>query len=282
MRREDKRKLNIFLRYLLLIALGIVMTYPLLWMFGASFKTNAELFSSASIIPYQPTLDGYRNGYKGYEGMTLFHFMGNTYKFVIPKVIVTVISATITAYGFARFQFVGKRIFFAILLSTLFLPQVVLNAPQYILFNEVGWLNSYLPIVIPSALAGDTFFVYMLIQFLRGIPRELEEAAVIDGCTPFMAFWRIVFPLLMPSISAVVILNGFGIWNNYSQAVFFLQSSAKHNVPQALSVYFQQFAGAKWNLMAATAVIAIVPVVVIFLIFQKSLMKGLTEGAIKG
>ena len=98
MRREDKRKLNIFLRYLLLIALGIVMTYPLLWMFGASFKTNAELFSSASIIPYQPTLDGYRNGYKGYEGMTLFHFMGNTYKFVIPKVIVTVISSTITAY----------------------------------------------------------------------------------------------------------------------------------------------------------------------------------------
>ena len=141
MSREEKRKLNTFLRYMLLIALGIVMTYPLLWMFGASFKTNAELFSSASIIPHQPTLDGYRNGYKGYEGMTLFHFMGNTYKFVIPKVIVTVISATITAYGFARFQFVGKRIFFAVLLSTLFLPQVVLNAPQYILFNEVGWLN---------------------------------------------------------------------------------------------------------------------------------------------
>ena len=124
--------------------------------------------------------------------------------------------------------------------------------------------------------------VFVFSGFIRALPRELEEAAVIDGCTPFMAFWRIVFPLLMPSISAVVILNGFGIWNNYSQAVFFLQSSAKHNVPQALSVYFQQFAGAKWNLMAATAVIAIVPVVVIFLIFQKSLMKGLTEGAIKG
>ena len=105
---------------------------------------------------------------------------------------------------------------------------------------------------------------------------------MIDGCSLWGAFWRVLFPLLKPSISAVVILNGFGIWNNYSQAVFFLQSSVKHNVPQALSVYFQQFAGAKWNLMAATAVIAVIPVVIIFLIFQKSLMKGLTEGAIKG
>ena len=124
--------------------------------------------------------------------------------------------------------------------------------------------------------------VFIFSGFIRVVPKELEEAAVIDGCTYFQAFWRVIFPLLKPSISAVVVLNGFGIWNNYSQAVFFLQNSTKHNVPQALSLYFQQFAGAKWNLMAATAVIAIVPVVIVFLVFQKSLMKGLTDGAIKG
>lgn len=110
----------------------------------------------------------------------------------------------------------------------------------------------------------------------------MEEAAVIDGCSWTRVFWNIDFPLLKPSISAVVILNAFGIWNNYSQAVFFLQDSRKHNVPQALSVYFQQFAGAKWNLMAATAVIAVIPVVAAFLLFQKNLMRGLTDGALKG
>ena len=98
---------------------------------------------------------------------------------------------------------------------------------------------------------------------------ELEEAAVIDGCSQMQVFWKIILPLLKPSVSAVVILNGFGIWNNYAQAAFFLQDRAKHNVPQALSIYFQQFAGARWNIMAATAVIAIVPVVIVFLLFQK-------------
>lgn len=124
--------------------------------------------------------------------------------------------------------------------------------------------------------------VFVFTGFIKALPKEVEEAAIIDGCSWTKTFWRIDFPLLKPSISAVIILNAFGIWNNYSQAVFFLQDSRKHNVPQALSVYFQQFAGAKWNLMAATAVIAIVPVIAAFLLFQKNLIKGLTDGALKG
>ena len=167
-------------RYVILLAVGVVMVYPLVWMIGASFMTNEQIFSSVSCIPRFPTLSGYKKGFEGYQGMTLLHFMVNTYKFVIPKVLFTVASATLTAYGFARFNFIGKRFSFAVLLSTLFLPQVVLNVPQYILFDQVGWLDSYLPIIIPSLLAGDTYFVYMLIQFLRGIPKELEEAAEID------------------------------------------------------------------------------------------------------
>ena len=126
--------------------------------------TNEQIFSSVSCIPRFPTLSGYKKGFEGYQGMTLLHFMVNTYKFVIPKVLFTVASATLTAYGFARFNFIGKRFSFAVLLSTLFLPQVVLNVPQYILFDQVGWLDSYLPIIIPSLLAGDTYFVYMLIS----------------------------------------------------------------------------------------------------------------------
>lgn len=282
MRREDKRKLNIFLRYLLLIALGIVMTYPLLWMFGASFKTNVELFSSASIIPYQPTLDGYRNGYKGYEGMTLFHFMGNTYKFVIPKVIVTVISATITAYGFARFQFVGKRIFFAILLSTLFLPQVVLNAPQYILFNEVGWLNSYLPIVIPSALAGDTFFVYMLIQFLRGIPRELEEAAEIDGCNVVQRLWFVIVPMLKPSIVSCALFQFMWASNDFMGPLIYINSVRKYPVSIFLRMSMDTETGFDWNRILAMSLIAMIPSLLVFFISQDSFVDGIAAGGVKG
>lgn len=122
MDRKEKVRLNPFLRYLLLVGLGIVMIYPLCWMIGAPLKTNSELFPSAEIIPMAPTLDGCRNGFKGYEGMNLLHFVGNTYKFVLPKVVFTAISAVITSYGFTRFRFMGKNLLFVLLLSTLFLP----------------------------------------------------------------------------------------------------------------------------------------------------------------
>ena len=185
-------------------------------------------------------------------------------------------------YAVARYPNKFNRMVFNIMLCCMMIPGIINTVPLYTLMIKIKAINTLWGMACVCTTLALPQAVFVFSGFIRALPRELEEAAVIDGCAPFMAFWRIVFPLLMPSISAVVILNGFGIWNNYSQAVFFLQSSAKHNVPQALSVYFQQFAGAKWNLMAATAVIAIVPVVVIFLIFQKSLMKGLTEGAIKG
>ena len=136
-------------------------------------------------------------------------------------------------------------------------------------------------VCVCSALAMPSA-VFIYTTFIRAQPRELDEAAALDGCTPFMIFWRVIFPIIKPATASFVILNGFGIWNNYAQAVFFLQSRSKQNIPQALSVFFQQFAGAKWHLMASTAVIAIIPVVVIFLVFQKQFIKGLSDGAMKG
>ena len=214
--------------------------------------------------------------------MTLFHFMGNTYKFVIPKVIVTVISATITAYGFARFQFVGKRIFFAILLSTLFLPQVVLNAPQYILFNEVGWLNSYLPIVIPSALAGDTFFVYMLIQFLRGIPRELEEAAEIDGCNVVQRLWFVIVPMLKPSIVSCALFQFMWASNDFMGPLIYINSVRKYPVSIFLRMSMDTETGFDWNRILAMSLIAMIPSLLVFFISQDSFVDGIAAGGVKG
>ena len=196
--------------------------------------------------------------------------------------IVTVISATITAYGFARFQFVGKRIFFAILLSTLFLPQVVLNAPQYILFNEVGWLNSYLPIVIPSALAGDTFFVYMLIQFLRGIPRELEEAAEIDGCNVVQRLWFVIVPMLKPSIVSCALFQFMWASNDFMGPLIYINSVRKYPVSIFLRMSMDTETGFDWNRILAMSLIAMIPSLLVFFISQDSFVDGIAAGGVKG
>ena len=175
MTRETKRKISTFLRYFVLIAVGFVMVYPLIWMVGATFKTNNEIFSSVGFIPKNPTLDGYKNAMKSYGGdIDLVKAMINTYSIVIPKVVFTIISATITAYGFARFEFKGKGILFAVLMSTLFLPQVVLNVPQYIMFNKFGWINHpmYLALIVPTIFATDTYFVFMLISVFAEYPKR--------------------------------------------------------------------------------------------------------------
>lgn len=282
MTREQRNRVNTFLRYLILIVVGTVMVYPLIWMVGASFKSNAEIFSGIGFIPKEPTFDGYVRGFKGYEGMTLLYFMGNTYKFVIPKVIVTVISAVITAYGFARFQFLGKNLSFAILLSTLFLPQVVLNVPQYILFNQIGWLDSYLPLIIPSMLAGDTYFVYMLIQFLRGVPRELEEAAEIDGCNVMQTLWYVIVPMLKPSIVSCALFQFMWASNDFMGPLIYVNTVAKYPVSIFLRMSMDADVGFEWNRVLAMSLIAIIPSLVVFFLAQNSFVDGIAAGGVKG
>ena len=195
MTRQQKYKIQTIARYIILIAVGLVMIYPMIWMVGASFKaTNAEIFGSIGFIPKEFTLDGYKNGWFA-STYQFGRYMVNTYKFVIPKVIGTVVSSAIAAYGFSRFQFKARGFWFALMLSTLFLPQVVLNVPQFLLFTKWGWVDSYLPLVVPSFFACDTYFVFMLVQFIRGIPRELDEAARIDGCGPWGTLVNIILPL---------------------------------------------------------------------------------------
>lgn len=282
MTREQRNLMNLILRYIVLIVVGVIMIYPLVWMVGASFKTNSEIFSGINFIPINPTLDGYRRGFAGYEGMTLLHFMGNTYKFVIPKVIVTVVSATLTAYGFARFQFIGKKFSFMVLLSTLFLPQVVLNVPQYILFNQIGWLDSYLPIVIPSLLAGDTYFVYMLIQFLRGIPKELEEAAEIDGCNVLQRLWFVIVPMLKPSIVSCALFQFMWASNDFMGPLIYVNTVAKYPVSIFLRMSMDAEVGFEWNRVLAMSLLAIIPSLVMFFAAQNSFVDGIAAGGVKG
>ena len=177
-RRIRRRKqVSLVLRYALLCLVGFIMMYPLLWMVGSSLKAdNNEIFASISIFPKSPSFKAYVEGWKG-TTYPFSQFMLNTYKIVIPKVIGAVISSVITAYGFARFKFRGRNVLFAMLMSTLFLPQVVLNIPQYLLYVKLNWVNTYLPFIVPAFFASEPYFVFLLVQFMKSISREIEEAA---------------------------------------------------------------------------------------------------------
>ncbi len=180
--RTIHKKLLRILLYLLIIGVGIVMVYPLVWMFFATFKTNIEIYQSTSLIPQAFSLDGYITGWLGSGQYTYTTFFSNTFELVLPMVLCTLVSSSLVSYGFARFAFKGKAWLFSIMLATLMLPNSVILIPRYLMFRDYGWLDSYLPFWIPALFACYPFFNYLLVQFLRGIPIELDESAYLDGC----------------------------------------------------------------------------------------------------
>lgn len=196
--------------------------------------------------------------------------------------VLTITAGGMAGYAIARYKTRFNKLVFGILLSCMMIPGIINTVPLYTLMRKIHAVNTLWGMILVCSTLAMPSAVFIYTTFIQALPRELDEAAAIDGCTGMAVFWKIIFPVIRPATASFVILNGFGIWNNYAQAVFFLQSRAKQNIPQALSVFFQQFGGAKWNIMAATAAIAVVPVVIVFLIFQKQFIKGLTDGAMKG
>lgn len=281
----EKKRISTFLRYTILIIVGIIMTYPLLWMISATFKSNNEIFSGIGLLPKKVTFGGYVNAMKSYSGdINIISSMINTYSYVIPKVLFTVFSATITAYGFGRFHFKGRNLLFAILMSTLFLPQVVLNVPQYVMFDKFGWIDSkfYLPLVAPSLFAVDTYFVFMLIQFMRNIPKELEEAAKIDGCNVIQILIKIISPMLKPAIVSCALFQFMWTSNDFMGPLLYVKTPKRY--PAAIFVKLSMDAdnGFDWNRVLAVSLISIVPSLVVFFLAQNTFVDGISAGSIKG
>ena len=281
---EDRRaeQLQTFIRYALLIAVGFVMLYPLLWLVGASFKTNSEIFGSIGFIPSEPTLDGYRKGWETSTPYTFGRFFWNTFLIILPKTIFTAISCAFVAYGFARFEFPGKKILFASLIATLLLPNVVTRIPQYILFREMGWLDTYLPLWVPSAFAGDAFFVFMLVQFLRAIPRDMEEAARVDGANSFQTLIYIVVPMLMPALISVMLFQFMWTMNDFLGPLIYLSSVESFPVSLALKLSIDTTEAFDWNRILAMSVLALLPALIVFFIAQRYFIEGISAGGGKG
>lgn len=182
---KSKRKHNMFFTYLIILLIGIILLYPIVWMFFATFKTNDEIFNSIKLLPNSFSFQNFIDGWNGSGRVTYATYFLNTFLLVLPTVIFTIVSSCLVAYGFARFKFPGKNILFALLISTLMLPNAIIIVPRYTMFSKLGWINNYMPFYAPAILACYPFFVYMLIQFLRGIPKDLDESAYIDGCGTF-------------------------------------------------------------------------------------------------
>lgn len=286
MKRKKRKVLSTLLKYIILIGVGFLMIYPLIWMVGASFKNNTEIFTSAGFIPEEVTFDGYITAFtKNYGGnITLIGSLLNTYSYVIPRVIFAVISCTMTAFAFERFDFKSKKLLFAVLMSTLFLPQCVLNVPQFVVFTKLGWVDSqlYLPLVVPSMLAIDTYFVYLLIQFLRGIPRELDEAATIDGCNSFQTLTRVICPVLKPAMVSVALFQFMWSSNDYMGPLLYVNTPARYPVTIFVKLAMDADSGFDWNRVLAISIVSIIPALIVFFAAQKQFVEGIASGGIKG
>ena len=267
---------------LILVALGFIMIYPLLWLFGSSFKLNEEIFSGASIFPAAPTLSGFINGWKGSGQYTYTRFFANTFLMTIPTVAGTLVSSFLVGYGFSRFNFRFKGLLFGLMMTTLMLPSELLIIPRYIMFRNFGWLNSYLPIVIPAAFATYPFFIFMIVQFIRGIPRELDESALIDGAGSFKILTNIIIPLSKPVLFSAVIFQFVWRWNDFFNPLIFIDSVRKYPLSLALRMGIDVTDMVNWNNILAMSTLSILPPALLYFFAQKYFVEGIATTGLKG
>ena len=262
-----QRTRNVLLRYILLTAAAAIMLYPLLWMVSASFQSNSDIFSSSGIIPHTVTTEGWKQAFASYGGqIDLLRALCNTYLIAVPKVILTLFSITLTAYGFARFRFAGKRLLTGLLYATLFLPQTVLYVPQFLIFDKLHLIDSpyYLPLILPAALGGETVLIVMLIQFFRSIPRNLDEAAALDGCNTFPTLVYILIPQLKPVLLSCGILQLLWTMNDYMGPLLYVKTPSRYPVSVFVKLSMDADSGFAWNRVLAVCCIAMLPQILIY------------------
>lgn len=279
------KKHRSLLRHLLLIGIGVVLVYPVIFMFFASFKESNEIFASKSLFPkaflWQNYVEGWKSGATG--NVTFTDFYINTFMLVIPVVAFTVCSCSLVAYGFARFDFPFKKILFPVMIATLMLPNTVIIIPRYMLFNKLGWLNSYLPFIVPAAFACYPFFIFMIIQFLRGIPRSLDESAMIDGCSSMRILVSILVPLMKPALFSAGLFQFLWTWNDFFNQLIFLNSPSKYTLSLGLRLTVDASTEAvKWNEVMAMSVCSIAPLVILFFLCQRYFVDGVATSGLKG
>ena len=239
-----------WLVHVVMIAFCFVMFYPVLWWIGASFKSTPEI-SLPTLFPKVWLWQNYTEGWMALPKYTFTRFFMNSLKLNVATTIIHVISASLVAFGFARLTFPLKGLWFSILLMTLMLPGQVTLIPQYTMFHSFDWINTYLPLIVPSAMGG-AFFIFLIVQFIRGIPRELDESAKIDGRTWFGIYLRIIMPLTLPALITVTIFSFIWGWDEYFGPLIYLNTVDKYTVPLALRMFIDSQSAVPWGALAVS------------------------------
>jgi multiple sugar transport system permease protein len=264
------------------IGFGFIMLYPILWMVASSFKPADEVFSNVTaLIPQRPTLDNFVQGWAGFGGISFATFFRNSLLYSVGGTLLVVCSSACSAYGFARLRFAGRRLWFVLMLLTLMLPIQVQLIPEYIVFSKLGLLNTFWPLLLPR-IGGQAFFIFMIMQFIRGIPRELDDAAAIDGCSEFGIFWRIVLPLITPALMTAAIFSFYFTWGDFLHPLVYLNDPKLYTISVALRTYSDPAGVTNWGAIFAMATLALVPVFGVFVFFQRYLVEGISTSGLSG
>lgn len=282
--RPDTAKDRLFaalLRHALLIAASFIMLYPLLWMAASAFKPEAVIFTDFSIFPQIFSLKNFIEGWNTLE-VSFTRFYWNSFLVAALVVIGNVISCSMAAYAFAKMNFPGKKIFFALMMMTLMLPYHVTLIPQYVLFLNIGWVNTILPLVVPKFMAVDAFFIFLMVQFFRGLPRELDEAAMIDGCGHWRIFFTIILPLSKPVLATAAIFSFLWTWNDFFGPLIYLNDVSHYTVPLALRSFVDTTGQSAWGALFAMSTLALLPIFIFFLFFQRLIIEGVATSGLKG
>lgn len=280
---KEQRKIKNIIYHILVCGFGFIMIYPLLWMIMSSFKESSTIFHTASkLIPDEFILENYANGWKGFANTSFRVYFKNSIFVSVVATIGTVISSSIVAYGFSRFHFKAKRLLLIAMLVSMMLPAQVLMIPQYLWYQKLGWVGSFLPLIVPYWFAIQGFFVYLMMNFIDGIPRELDEAAKIDGAGYYSVYLRVIVPLLVPAMITSIIFSFIWRWDDFLSALLYINDTKKYPVSLALKLFSDPSSSSDYGAMFAMATLSIMPIVMIFIFLQKYLVEGISTSGLKG
>ena len=278
--RESRAKRSAFLKHIFLIITSLIMVYPLIWMLASSLKPDNEIFGALSLWPSEFQWQNYWAGWNALP-VSFTRFFWNSTVVTVLSVIGNVISCSFAAYAFARLEFSGKTLWFALMMMTLMIPYHVVLIPQSLLFLNLGWVDTYLPLIVPRFLAGDAFFIFLMIQFFRQLPRELDEAAMIDGCSPFKIYWAIIMPLSLPAMATAAIFSFIWTWEDFLGPLVYLNDIEDYTVPLALRSFISSDGVSQYGPMFAMSILSILPIILFFIIFQRLIIRGIAMSGLK-
>ncbi|MDR8410499.1 carbohydrate ABC transporter permease [Nonomuraea sp. 3-1Str] len=268
------------LKHLMLAGFGLVMLYPLLWMISSSLKPEELIFREPGLLPSTVTLDNYSEGWNALKH-SFGYYLWNSAVITGLSVLANLVACSLAAYAFARLNFPLKKLWFAVMLGSIMLPHHVTVVPQYIVFSKLDWINTIWPLIVPKFLATDAFFIFLMVQFIRTLPRELDEAAAIDGAGYWRVFLQVILPLCVPALATTGIFTFIWTWNDFFSQNLYLTNSDNLTVAVALRQFLDSSGESSWGPMFAMSIVSLGPIFGFFLAGQKYLIRGVATTGLK-